>query len=115
MPAYGTPRCYHPSILYKAFVTDRIYTPRIESHCSRLYDRGLQSIPVLFIGTLHYVEKISVYESSALPLYNSRYISRALLTQWMAAAQLWLLRIFALKLLSDAVQQANIALLRILL
>lgn len=93
-----------------------VYMCHVSSHSFRLYALGLHNfIPMLFIGTLHDVEKISVYEWSALPLYKSRCIRRALLTQWMAAAQLWLLRVFALKLLSDAVQQSNIALLRILL
>ena len=37
------------------------------------------------------------------------------LTQWVTATQLRLLRVFALKLISNAVQQLNVALIRVLL
>ena len=40
---------------------------------------------------------------------------RALRTQWVAAAQLWLLGILALELVPDAVQQPDVALLRVFL
>lgn len=60
----------------------------------------------------HHVQQVGVYEKLAL---YSVWNETRLLTQWVRATQLWLLRILASQLVPNTVQELHIALMWVLL
>ncbi len=66
---------------------------------------------------LHYEEKVGVYYSLLVSVNNIEMImeGRERLTQWVTAAQLRLLTVLGGKLVTNAVEKLNVALLWVLL
>lgn len=64
---------------------------------------------------LHNVKQVGIYQNSQSGVLNEGIGNRRELTQRMTATQLRLLTVLALQLITNAVQQLHIALIRILL
>jgi hypothetical protein len=65
-------------------------------------------------GGLHDVEQVDIYQELVVGFRECK-DEGGVLTQRMTAAQLWLLAVLALELVANAVQQLDIALIRVLL